>query len=931
MLRFNNDNRYQWRTFWSSLLSILVFAGGTFGIVLLQGKTLISNSDAVNQHIQVFGQFHDYLTTFIQHPKLFGTWDWTLSNGTDWFNAFSYYILGDPLAYFMIFFDQHHTILGYQLIILLRYILAGLAVGYCATKFGITRQWLGLVIVSYLASMFGIYGVTNQSLFLNAFIYLPLLIVAVERFFASRQYLMLVLLVGLSVASNFYWGLILAEMLAIYAVITYLYNYRQNKWWRDWLPLVVYVVLGIALASIVLIPTVIYLTASPRSGSGIVQLVSLYPVEYYLKLLMLPFGVQGVIAPSSFWLQGSAAAINTLGFFWIIVNRREAKMAFTCLLLIVGLLSLPAAAVLLTVGNTPTNRWMFCYYLMTAFAGVNLLMRRNQITLESKRLLSGMIIIAWLVYFALTKVVQVNNWQILTYSLTLVLLILYLWLSPSVKWVSSLILRWAIIVGITVTVLGQFNARLGQRDGFNLLTKEQVNELIYTPTTFNDQYSRLLSARTEYANGIQTPNKQAFINSFLTPAHATGLYLSTVSPAMIDVSNQLAIASGRTVNPLRNLDNRFLLTEYFGATQLVGSAMTKLAGLPNLNKQATNKQHVNLYQNPLAFPIMWTAVGTYSDQYYTNANPVEKESLLGSGMLAIPENSKQHPNISQLTQAKYLRAHIARRLDKKQALKQAPDNTVSVKADRITYTNNNPGQSMVLQIKPNLPLGEVVLYLSNIKFQAFSARQLKQQGTKLTASMTQRLMLNRLDGFNLKVRGGNREVSFSQESIASGAFYQLRKAGVLNFGITNQVPHSLTFNFDQPGKYSFDVQVYSHAVNKQVIAGLKTVQKHAIQGIKLNYHGLSGYYSASQATWLGSNIPYSTGWKAKINGQSVPVKRINGGFVGVKVPAGEQRKIVLQYHTPGLGIGIIISSCAWLIVLSMLLFQRIRTKKQKID
>lgn len=924
MLRFNDANRYRWRTFGFNLLIILGFTCCTFGAVFFRGKTLIANSDAVNQHVQVFGQFHDYLITFMQHPHSFGTWDWALSNGTDWFNAFSYYILGDPLAYLMLFFNQQNTILGYEVIILLRYILAGLAVGYCAIKFGISRQWSGIVIMTYLASLFGIYGVTNQSLFLNAFIYLPLLIVAVERFFARRKYLGLVLLVGLAVASNFYWGLILAEMLACYALVSYLYNYRQVKWWRDWLPLVLYVILGIALASIVLIPTVIYLTSSPRSGSGMAQLVSLYPIEYYLKLLTLPFGVQGVIEPSSFWLQGTAAAVNTIGFFWIIFNRRENKLAFTFLLIIVVLLLVPAAAVLLTVGNTPTNRWMFCYYLLTALAGVHLLMQRNHIALSKKRIMCLVIIVTWVGYFILTGINQVNSWQFNSYSLTLAMMLLYLWFSPQIRWINASQMRWLIILGTTLTVLGQFSTRLGQRDDFNLLTAEQVSKLMYTPTAFNAKYDHALTARTEYANGLKTPEQAMFINSFLTPAHATGLYLSTVSPAMIDVSQQLAIASGRTVNPLRNLDNRFLLTEYFGANQLIGSRFTKLANLPALQQQASDKQHVNFYHNPLAFPIIWTAVGTYSQAQYLAANPVEKTSLLGSGAVAIPDTKVKQPKLTNLHAATPISVRLSKHIDKKQALVGAPHNQINLRDHKVTYFNNNPGESLVLNISPTLPGGEVQVYLSDIKFQASTAHQLKKHGVQLTESMRQRLTLNRLDGFELNVLGGNREVNFSQESSAAGAFYQLRRAGVLNFGIMQKSPRSFTFNFDQPGQYTFNVHVYSQAVNPAVIKGLQTVKKHGLRAIKLNYQGLSGQYTAAKTTWLGSNIPYSTGWHAQVNGQPVEVSRVNGGFVGVHVPAGKAQKLELTYQTPGLKFGLVLSLMAWLTLLGLLIMNRQR-------
>ncbi|MCH5203549.1 MAG: YfhO family protein [Oscillospiraceae bacterium] len=51
-------------------------------------------------------------------------------------------------------------------------------------------------------------------------------------------------------------------------------------------------------------------------------------------------------------------------------------------------------------------------------------------------------------------------------------------------------------------------------------------------------------------------------------------------------------------------------------------------------------------------------------------------------------------------------------------------------------------------------------------------------------------------------------------------------------------------------------------------------------------------------------VPYCTGWSCKINGEKAEVDKINGGLIGIRVPAGEC-DIEFTYETPGLRYGLI--------------------------
>ncbi len=57
------------------------------------------------------------------------------------------------------------------------------------------------------------------------------------------------------------------------------------------------------------------------------------------------------------------------------------------------------------------------------------------------------------------------------------------------------------------------------------------------------------------------------------------------------------------------------------------------------------------------------------------------------------------------------------------------------------------------------------------------------------------------------------------------------------------------------------------------------------------------------------SVPYSDGFSATVNGQAVPVEKVDYGFMAVRVPQGES-KIVFSYRTPGFALGTALSLCA---------------------
>ena len=76
------------------------------------------------------------------------------------------------------------------------------------------------------------------------------------------------------------------------------------------------------------------------------------------------------------------------------------------------------------------------------------------------------------------------------------------------------------------------------------------------------------------------------------------------------------------------------------------------------------------------------------------------------------------------------------------------------------------------------------------------------------------------------------------------------------------------------------------------------------------FSAVSGYDEEKLVVF---SVPYDKGWSAQIDGESVDVDKVNGGFMGLRVPAGTH-EIVFTYTTPGLKLGWICTAIGALLI-----------------
>lgn len=94
--------------------------------------------------------------------------------------------------------------------------------------------------------------------------------------------------------------------------------------------------------------------------------------------------------------------------------------------------------------------------------------------------------------------------------------------------------------------------------------------------------------------------------------------------------------------------------------------------------------------------------------------------------------------------------------------------------------------------------------------------------------------------------------------------------------------------------------------------------------------GFSAELDTSEVQMVFFSVPYEPGWIAKVNGDEVPIEKVNVGFMSVIVPMGEKVQIEFVYTTPGLNVGILITIISLLILIGYILLMRKMQSRPRI-
>ena len=874
-------------------LMFLLMCIGAFLPFFTEGKSFVWGAgveDGLSQHFSALAYYGEALREFFRnllagHPKLV-MWDMSLGYGADILSTLNYYAIGDPLNLLYGFVSPKNTETMYDFMILLRMYLAGITFIMYARK--MKKRSYGTVIgaLVYVFSGFCFRLGLRHPFFINPIIYFPLLCLGIEKIYQRERPYVFIFAVCVSAMSNYYFLYMLTIFAVIYAWIRFYKYTEENKMKNFFLTILkfgMYYTLGIAMAAVILLPSVIGFLGNGRYGKGVDwKSLIVYPGKYYLLFIenFIGYGNMGSNTNA-----GYLPIVGIVVLFTLFSQRMKHKKYRVAFIASIIALILPIFGYAFNGFSYANNRWAFALSFIVALLTAEMYPR---LFVMSKRQQIG-IGAGIIIYTVFCIIVNASGEEILknkgimaACGLIAVFYILLLIFQRLGYDTQKRIVRvsMAILLLISVGVHGyyRFDPKgyaytqefMDQGQAYRTLKEDNIRML----SKVNDP-----SVYRVHAEGYRYKN-YGLINHLNTISG----YYSITAKCVTDTIKGYDTLGMQYADKYKGVDQRLGLLSLAGVKYItvahnsqVAKDVSSKGDVPYGVEKQSKKGNITLYKNKYALPFAYAYDSYMTEQQYEQLNGIGKEQAMLAQIIL-----NQHPADKEIQ-------HNEQRND--------PDiQTISLPETRISSPKGKKYADITVPVEKDK---ETYLYFKNLVYHG------KKNGD---------------DNFILTGRKGTKGILVTQNDVQQkihiqstfNPYYFGRKDYIVKINHqTSKAKEKVRLNFLYPGEYEFDDISLITVPKKDVLARLKERKENSMKQIQYEGNHFRGVYHAKKDQILCVTIPYSKGWKATVNGNRTKIYKANGMFMGIIMKKGTQ-SVKLDYETPGLKIGAWISLVAWI-------------------
>ena len=912
-----------------------------FGTYLVTGHTFILSKDALNQHLPLLAKYREALISFFHHPRL-NFWSWQMGLGSDTFQVYSYYTIGDVFSYLALLFPAAKITLAYQVINIIRMYCVGLAFVYFAQHFKFRNSVILMGATTYLVNSFLLYACIAQPFFTTPFIIFPLIVVQIERILQEGSPWPLAGAFTWMLVSNYYLAYVLGIGSFLYLVLRVGTHYRRTlNYGKALLKLAFATITSVLLSAVLLVPEIIAVTNSTRTGSLFANGLKTYPLYYYL---FLPKSlINGGQWYFMFWSALGIVSIGFIALVYIYSRPRKYPLLTISLGLALIMLLIPAVGAFFNGMMSASNRWTLLIYLPLAMAVC--ILAENIPTLDQKT----MAVLSWATGIYLIVLIATfffdNENDIFMPVIFLIGSLMVIWLihlnklAHPYRWLLAITMLNAGVNAIYAAFPynGDFSSSMLSRGEYQAITSNRYGNL--DQDLKNNSFYRVSTISQNKI--IDGPNLD---NDLTSGLHNIDSYYSLQNKYLGQFNTSLQNNQYQANIPIRQADDRTIMNNFFGVKYLFvqsnGDNATKIPAGYFLDKatdpvinydegQPSNPQSKDefvptqtmRYKTNYAFPLLYWQDNYISKKDYQSLSPTEKERVLATGVLVDKQAKLRGMKAAKLKTHVYpLKSElVSNRLNK-------------VNPANLTYTDSEETYQLQLpelqskKMQQKLKGSELHIEFSKIKYTPFSMKEqiaYEQAHLKETVLNPGNVINQRYTHYRYwryHVLNGSPDISFKLNigsKFGTATIEQARQStlslfkhvtnSTLNIGYYDgKLPTSLTFQPSKLGTYKLKYRVVAEKLDNNYYREVKTLQRHRLEDVKFKRNQVQGTIKTTRPGVLTSSIPYSTGWSVKVNGKKATTLRTNQAFLGVYLPAGTHH-VTFSYELPGIKLGALLS------------------------
>ncbi|MCL2563259.1 MAG: YfhO family protein [Oscillospiraceae bacterium] len=929
--RFDEKSPRNKRIVYYTVYTILfgIVAALVFSSFFRNDKSFIWHADGLSQHYPTLIYYGATLREILRNFFATGAldiplWSFSIGYGSDTLTTLHYYAIGDPLALLTAFVPLNRMELLYNALVILRMGLAGIAFSAYCHKMGRGRFATLCASFTYAFCAFALLLSVRHPFFINPMIYLPLLLLGVEKILRKERPYLFIVMVFISLTSNFYFFYMLGILVAVYVLIRLFFmesgtGTRIRNLLSNLPRFALYAGTGILMACVIFIPQLIKLFATTRwNVEPTVDMF--YPLEHYQGLLT---NFITSVTPSS-WTS-STIGTTPIAFLAVILlfsTRKKHKALKAGFVVLTVFLLFPFFGHVMNGFSYVANRWLFGYVFVISLILATMLPQMLKAT--TKQLLAASVFSAvWLLVYLTVRTAHTAHF--LTPFAVFLLCLALLWgihvfrarpdgLGKHGRTIAKSAILALTLIGILI--------HAGHR--YAITGMNYIHEFVDT----NQSLHRLINSEAGLIGRMD--NTDPFRHDMCrfttdTPFHGTMLsgtmgteYFFSLNEGSISAFAEEILLDRSFENKYRGNDNRaapslLASVRYFVVRPGLGAAIPY-----GFTRTEIETDHFVVYENDHALPFGYTFSAYIPREHFKELTPLQRQNVMLQGAV-LDASPTVLPRIEPVL----------------------TDVTLPFELELASGVTHGDGVFTVTQGNTHvvfrfigLENSETYLYIENLHFEPFHPFDLISDDEWEAMSVHERNTLHirnrhwtRPGGAILFTQAG--AVQKSNSILTTRDLYYYGKHDFLiNMGYNEDAMQEITLRFSTPGIFTFDdLQVLAQPMDgfAAQAAALREIVPHRIE---FGTNRVWADITLDDTRLLAFSIPYNGGWSAYVNGEPADLLRINTMYMGVLLEAGAH-SIELRYFTPGLALGLISSGVGFLLFAGIIVFFEVRIRRKK--
>lgn len=916
--RWELNERQMYYLIYSALFAaaaLLVFSG-----YFLKKELLIWKVDGWAQHYKALVYYAEYLRGILKgllfrRELTVPQFDFSIGEGSDVLQTLQYYVIGDPFAFFAVLSPLRLMPFYYTAAILLRLYLAGIA--FSALCFQLGNQSRSAVLAGAVAYVFCYWALAQAGqhpFFLNPMLYLPLLALGVERMLRGKRPDLFLGAVTVSALSNFYFFYVLAWLVFLYVLARLFLLYRTNvrKIGLMILRIGAVSLFGVLISAVILLPTAYAVLTDARRAVG-QTLRMAYPLSYYFSL------PDAFLSPKKFYDLYLGFAAPVLPAVILLFSRRKEhtllKLLFAgCCLMTV----FPWAGQILNGFSYLSNKWCFAFALVAAY--ILTAMWPSMLRLKPKE--AAVMVLGVGAYFALCLLSEYGRTKQVFAALLLCLFVVFV-LHPGVEetfFTAKRRQRAVLFLTLFSVFLNSFwkNA-VSEGDDANGMGRYAADILHQNETAAVAKAAAMDGAE----DGYRYSGRELTANANMIAGISSTQYYWTLSNSKTFAYRSSLDVRENTVHRYHGYDDRAALNalaavRYYAVP--AGDGDPAPYGFSEI-EEARGASSYRLYRNENPLPLAWLYESYLPEQSWQALSAVDKQNAMLQSVVLAEEASgvKRGEPV----------------LDSQEIAFQITDMdaAVSMQGNAFAVTSENAGITLSFE---GMADSETYLELTGLRFEGasqydfyfgeerFDPQDLYQQSRWNDLDKTAQALIKKERFFweaplsaDLMIAGDGVRPKELRYYTQEHPYYAGRHDFSVNVGYAKDARKEIKIRFSEEGIYSFDAMRVICQPMASYAGQIRELQKRALKALTLGTDRVSGQITAETPGILCFSLPYSAGWRARVDGQDARILQANVMHMGVELDAGSH-EVELIYETPLLKEGGWVSLCGIVIWLCYL-------------